>query len=477
MIYSIFLIVYFSSFLFVASVFSSVSAQLPENDTISTSQSTSNASVPQKSNGVRITSPINGEQIYVNGTDYFTKNGENLLIRGFSVYDKNTSSSCVVSVIINNVKPYQLTNATGQAGDGDYSSWIYDFTSAYLPLKEGSNKITSKLTCQPGNNYAYYSVNITGLKLNDTFSANTKKPTTVESKYLNDTKSANLNNNSIVTPDPVGKPTSVVIISPNNSERVNIDEPLLINGTSTYPDNWNCDVFVAEGADSDIIVPNSENRSDFRKVTANGKNGPNDFTSWKILLDPSQHHSKIGPQSITAKLQCYSPNPFMKTSKVNIVAESPKLSEPKSMDISIGRTVSDSHQEIVINVRDSETDRPLVGASLNGKINNESFTGDTDLDGKFSKRLSPSDLSSYSTMEVMVTANVDGYKSKKATTSFNLSSSFSAVTTGTSPETENKDNDIISDTSKNNKEFAKEIINDVQNQLIDQGIILPLPFK
>ncbi|MDP8906964.1 MAG: hypothetical protein M3M88_05535, partial [Thermoproteota archaeon] len=60
---------------------------------------------------------------------------------------------------------------------------------------------------------------------------------------------------------------------------------------------------------------------------------------------------------------------------------------------------------------------------------------------------------------------------------FNLSSSFSAVTTGTSPETENKDNDIISDTSKNNKEFAKEIINDVQNQLIDQGIILPLPFK
>ena len=419
---------------------------------------------------------MNGEQIFVNGTDYFTKNGENLLIKGFSVYDKNNSSSCVVSVIINNVKPYQLTNATGQAGDGDYSSWIYDFTSAYLPLKEGSNKITSKLTCQPGNNNAYYSVNVTGLKLNDTFSANTKKPIAVESKYL-DTKSTNLNNNSIVTPDPAGKPTSVVIISPKNSERVNIDEPLLINGTSTYPDNWNCEVFVVDGANSDIIVPNSENRSDFKKAIANGKNGPNDFTSWKISLEPSQHTIKIGPQSITAKLQCYSPNPFVKTSKVNIVAESPKLSEPKSMDIGIGRTVSDIHQEIVIDVRDSETDRPLVGASLNGKINNDSFTGDTDLGGEFSKRLSPTDLSSYSKMEVMVTANVDGYKSKKATTSFNLSSSISTVTTGTSPNTENKDNDIISDTSKNNKEFSKEIINDVQNQLIDQGIVLPLPFN
>lgn len=477
MIYRIFLIVFCSSFLFVPSVYSTVSAQLPVNDTINTDQSTSNVSVPQKSNGVRITSPINGEQIFVNGTDYFTKNGENLLIKGSSVYDINNSSSCVVSVIINNVKPYQLTNATGKAGDGDYSSWIYDFTSSYLPIKEGSNKITSKLTCQPGNNNAYYSANVTGLKLNDTFSAITKKPTTVEGKYLNGTQSTSLNNNSIVTADPVVKPNNVVIISPKNNERVNIDEPLLINGTSTYPDNWNCEVFVAEGDDSDIIVPNSENRSDFKKATANGKNGTNDFSSWKISLDPSQHHSKIGPQSITAKLQCYSPNPFMKTSKVGIIAESPKLSEPKSMDISIGRTVSDTSQEIVINVRDSETDRPIVGASLNGIINSDSFTGGTDLDGEFSKWLSQGDLSSYSTIEVVVTANIDGYKSKKATTSFNLSSSISAVTSGTSPDSENKDNDIISDTSKNNREFAKEIINDVQNQLIDQGIVLPLPFN
>ena len=477
MTYSIFLIVSISSFLFVASVFSTVSAQLLENDTISINKSTSDVSVPQKPNGVRITSPINGEQIFVNGTNYFTKNGENLLIKGFSVYDKNNSSNCVVSVIVNNVKPYQLTNATGTAGDGDYSSWIYDFTNSYLPLKEGSNKITSKLTCQPGNNNVYYSVNVTGLKLNDAFLANTKKPTAVESKYLNGTKSNNLNNNSIVTPDPVGKPSNVVIISPKNSERVNIDEPLLINGTSIYSYSWNCEVFVAEGENSDIIVPNSENQSGFKKAVANGKNGSNDFSSWKISLDPSQHHSKIGPQSITAKLQCYSPNPFMKTSKVNIIAESPKLSEPKSMDIGIGRTVSDNNQEIVITVHDSKTDRPIVGASLNGRINNVSFTGDTDLDGVFSKWLSQSDLSSYSTIKVMVTANVDGYKSKKATTSFNMPSSISAVTTGTSTESENKDNDIISDTSKNNKEFAKEIINDVQNQLIDQGIVLPLPFN
>jgi hypothetical protein len=78
-----------------------------------------------------------------------------------AVYDKNNLSNCKVFVIVNNVKPYQLTNPTGKAGNDDYSTWEYNFNSLYSPLKEGSNKITSKLTCQPGNDNFYYSVNVT----------------------------------------------------------------------------------------------------------------------------------------------------------------------------------------------------------------------------------------------------------------------------------------------------------------------------
>ncbi len=464
------------------------------NNISSISQNASNVTTPQKPHGVRITSPVNGEQILVNGTDYFTKNGENLLIKGISIYDKNTFSNCAVSVIINNVKPYQLTNASGQEGDGDYSSWNYNFTPAYLPLKEGSNKITSKLTCQPGSKNAYYSVNVTGLKLNETFLANVKKPLVVESRSINGTQPTNLNTNSVtpdrvgkpilspadntgssnstqptnlntnsMTPDRVGKSIEIIITSPKNSERVSVDEPLLIKGASTYPGNWNCAVFVDNGDGSNVIVPNSENKSDFKKAIATGKKGVNDFTSWNLFLEPSQFYSKNGSHAITAKLQCYSPNQLLKTAKVNIIAESTKLSEPKSMNIDIDKTDSDSNQKIVITVQDSDTDKPIIGASLSGKINDDTFSGITDSNGEFSKVLAISELPLTSKMDVMVTSNADGYKSKKASTTFDMPSFDSAVTTRTPPNTVN--NDMNEDTSENNnKDLAEEIINEVQKQ-------------
>ena len=145
-----------TSMLLTAGVSSSVVAQLPANNTSSNDQSPSGAISPiKKSNGVKITSPIDGEQISSNGKSYFDKNGENLSIKGFSIYEKNNPSNCKVFVIINNVKPYQLTNATGKTGNDDYSTWQYNFNSFYTPFKEGSNKITSKLTCQPGNTNSF----------------------------------------------------------------------------------------------------------------------------------------------------------------------------------------------------------------------------------------------------------------------------------------------------------------------------------
>jgi hypothetical protein len=89
---------------------------------------------------------------------------------------KNNSSNCKVFVIVNNVKPYQLTNATGKSGNDDYSTWQYNFNSFYTPFKEGSNKITSKLTCQPGNINSFYSVNVTGSTINGTFPSKVVTP-------------------------------------------------------------------------------------------------------------------------------------------------------------------------------------------------------------------------------------------------------------------------------------------------------------
>jgi hypothetical protein len=129
-----------------------------------TSASTTNSSVPtvsdtvsnttKLSGGVKIISPDKGDLVPLNSNN-------SLVIKGVS--KDNVTSDCDVSVIINNVKPYQNVKPTGVQGDNDYSNWQYTVSSNYTNINEGSNKITSKILCLDGPQtlQAYYSVNIT----------------------------------------------------------------------------------------------------------------------------------------------------------------------------------------------------------------------------------------------------------------------------------------------------------------------------
>jgi hypothetical protein len=129
-----------------------------------TSASTTNTSVPITSDtvsnitkltgGVKIISPDKGDLVPLNSNN-------SLVIKGVS--KDNVTSDCDVSVIINNVKPYQNVKPTGVQGDNDYSNWQYTVSSNYTNINEGSNKITSKILCLDGPQtlQAYYSVNIT----------------------------------------------------------------------------------------------------------------------------------------------------------------------------------------------------------------------------------------------------------------------------------------------------------------------------
>ena len=91
--------------------------------------------------GVKITSPAKGQQVPIGG----------LTISGTSTDDP--VDNCQVSIILNGVKPYQETIATGPGSESgkatDYSTWKYTFTPSYAVIKEGVNKITSKISCSP----------------------------------------------------------------------------------------------------------------------------------------------------------------------------------------------------------------------------------------------------------------------------------------------------------------------------------------
>jgi hypothetical protein len=114
----------------------------------STTTTTSQQHVPK----IKITSPTRGQQLSV---------GKDLTISGTSI--ANATSNCQVSVIVNNVKPYQNATATGTDGAADYSKWNFVLTSKYTTIKPGDNRITAKYEC--ANNPAskgFSSVNVTG---------------------------------------------------------------------------------------------------------------------------------------------------------------------------------------------------------------------------------------------------------------------------------------------------------------------------
>ena len=103
--------------------------------------------------GVRITVPIKGQQVPA---------GTLLKISGTS--KDNATSDCQVNIIANGVKPYQNTSAAGSDGPKDYSRWTFSLSSNYTLIKQGTNEITAKFSCNSNPSLAsFYSVNVTGV--------------------------------------------------------------------------------------------------------------------------------------------------------------------------------------------------------------------------------------------------------------------------------------------------------------------------
>jgi hypothetical protein len=89
--------------------------------------------------------------------------GSNLVITGTSGY--NPDHTCNVSVIINDVKPYQVASPTGTEIKNDYSTWKYALDPDYTTINEGTNKITSRLLCSDDRGKdlrKWYSINLIG---------------------------------------------------------------------------------------------------------------------------------------------------------------------------------------------------------------------------------------------------------------------------------------------------------------------------
>lgn len=89
--------------------------------------------------------------------------GSNLEITGTSGY--NSDLRCHVSVIINDIKPYQEVTPTGTNTKNVYTTWKYIVDPDYTTINRGDNKITARLLCSDDRGQdlkKWYSVNVNG---------------------------------------------------------------------------------------------------------------------------------------------------------------------------------------------------------------------------------------------------------------------------------------------------------------------------
>ena len=100
---------------------------------------------------IKILSPVTTQNATV---------GKDLLISGQSSDDD--VKNCSVSVIVNDIRPYQNAFARGIKGLDDFSRWEFALSNNYTHVIEGMNKITAKLLCESAPT-RWYSVFVNGI--------------------------------------------------------------------------------------------------------------------------------------------------------------------------------------------------------------------------------------------------------------------------------------------------------------------------
>jgi hypothetical protein len=121
-------------------------------------------------------------------------------------------------VDVNNLKPLQTAIATGPGGvNNDYSTWTFTYTDKYHLIANGTNNLTSKLSCfddnnAPANLTKFYSVNVTGvvtIPMNNTAATTT---TTTSTEQLQQQESPTIESNISTIMENNGSATTTKMI-------------------------------------------------------------------------------------------------------------------------------------------------------------------------------------------------------------------------------------------------------------------------
>ena len=192
---------------------------------------------------VKITSPSNGQNV---------STGQ-LTISGTS--SDTNMRECEVYADWNDRKPFQRVVAAGSEGYGDYSQWNYTYTTDYHEIVNGTNELTSKISClsSPTNLTKWYSINVTGIE--DLISSRNDSSKSSNQEQANNIP--NLNNDS----SPISTISTAEIAAPRHGSYAEL------GGSKSNSDNDNDN-------DNDDV---DDNRREDRDEGDEQQNEENDF--------------------------------------------------------------------------------------------------------------------------------------------------------------------------------------------------------
>src|SRR5215216_917995 len=275
--------------------------------------------------GIKITSPVADQQLPV---------GE-LTISGIST--DNSTADCTVYADWNNLKPFQTAVATGPGGVNDYSTWNFTYTPQYHIITNGTNNLTSKLSCVDDSNGSTanltknYSIDVIGIATTRAAAISTQGEVQKQqqSSAIDNNNSlikgiSNTDNNNATTLD---NETKVVVeeeisIGNNNISKPSIPMPIVAE-SYLNPNTVNVNItsplagqqvpagnLTVTGISSDNSTTDCQiwlgwnEQKPFQTATATGPGGVNDYSNWTFTYTKDYHLITNGTNELTAKLSC-----------------------------------------------------------------------------------------------------------------------------------------------------------------------------
>jgi hypothetical protein len=287
---------------------------------------------PQPIIGIKITSPGTGQQVPPG----------KLTISGIST--DNATTDCIVYIDWNNTKPFQKVIATGPGGVNDYSRWTFTYTNNYHLITNGTNNLTSKLSCIDDSNGGtanltkFYSVNVVGIATGNNIADTTsiedvqQEPSAIESndttalsneiaslkKNSNTTTDINLNNRPTtvveegVTANNISSQTSppiTLVANDSNLDRVKVNITSHKPGQEVLTGNLTIAGVSSDNVATDCTVyAGWDGQKPFQNTKALGPGGVNDYSTWAFTYTPAYHAITKKTNQLTAQISCSDDN-------------------------------------------------------------------------------------------------------------------------------------------------------------------------